>query len=337
MDDIGTEKPVCFSSKTFDRHQENYTVTEKECLAVVWATEQHKTQLQGAPFTIETDHEALRYLIQSKDAVGRLARWAMKLQQFDMVVKYRKGEENGAADHVSRIKQLPNGTYEVGQIQDPFPTIAMTRQRSQAEVRWIKENEQHKELTWERLLTEQANDPWIQAIQAYKLLGIEPEDKKFSNWLKANSSSLILDDGIWLQLLDVYVPKGTPTRKAAVVLVPESLREEVLHKLHNHPFYGHKGMLATYDQLKSAYYWDTMYTDCRRYVRECDTCQAKSKPSNDIPHRHRPIPEIPFRTVSMDHAGPFDFKKGSIKRRRIKWRRQPIEAEDQQNLDTALS
>ena len=113
VDDIGTEKPVCFSSKTFDRHQENYTVTEKECLAVVWATEQHKTLLQGAPFTIETDHEALRYLIQSKDAVGRLARWAMKLQQFDMTVKYRKGEENGAADFVSRLKELPDGTFEV--------------------------------------------------------------------------------------------------------------------------------------------------------------------------------------------------------------------------------
>ena len=92
VDDKGTKKPVCFLSKTFDRHQVNYTVTEKECLAVVWATEALKTLLLGQTFLLETDHDALRYLIQSKDAVGRLARWAMKLQQFDMVVKYRKGE-----------------------------------------------------------------------------------------------------------------------------------------------------------------------------------------------------------------------------------------------------
>ena len=37
VDEEGTEKPICFLSKTFDRHQVNYTVTEKECLAVVWA------------------------------------------------------------------------------------------------------------------------------------------------------------------------------------------------------------------------------------------------------------------------------------------------------------
>ena len=82
-----------------------------ECLAVVWATETLRTLLQGQTFILETDHDALRYLIQSKDAVGRLARWAMKLQQFNMVVKYRKGEENGAADYVSRLHQLPDGTY----------------------------------------------------------------------------------------------------------------------------------------------------------------------------------------------------------------------------------
>ena len=88
VDEEGTERPICFSSKTFDRHQENYTVTEKECLAVVWATELHQTLLKGINFTLETDHEALKYLIKTKEPVGRLARWAMKLQEFDMHVKY---------------------------------------------------------------------------------------------------------------------------------------------------------------------------------------------------------------------------------------------------------
>ena len=47
VDEEGTEKPICFLSKTFDRHQINYTVTEKECLAVVWATESLRTLLQA--------------------------------------------------------------------------------------------------------------------------------------------------------------------------------------------------------------------------------------------------------------------------------------------------
>ena len=52
----GSERPVCFSSKTLDRAQQQYTTTERECLAVVWATEAHRTLLLGNPFTLETDH-----------------------------------------------------------------------------------------------------------------------------------------------------------------------------------------------------------------------------------------------------------------------------------------
>ena len=67
------EKPVCYASKTLDRAQANYTVTEKECLAVVWATELFRTLLLGNPFTVETDHSALKQILTTKDSAGRLA------------------------------------------------------------------------------------------------------------------------------------------------------------------------------------------------------------------------------------------------------------------------
>ena len=65
------ERPVCYASKTFDRAQTNYTVTEKECLAVVWATELFRTLLLGVPFTVETDHSALKQILTTKDSAGR--------------------------------------------------------------------------------------------------------------------------------------------------------------------------------------------------------------------------------------------------------------------------
>jgi hypothetical protein len=61
MQPDGTERPVCFSSKTLDRAQQQYTTTERECLAVVWATEAHRTLVLGKPFVLETDHTALKY------------------------------------------------------------------------------------------------------------------------------------------------------------------------------------------------------------------------------------------------------------------------------------
>ena len=60
----------------------------------------------------------------------------MKLQQFDMVVKYRKGEENGAADYVSRLHKLPNGSYEVRHVYDSQYPYTSKRRKGIAEVTW---------------------------------------------------------------------------------------------------------------------------------------------------------------------------------------------------------
>ena len=84
---------------------------------MVWATKAHRTLLLGNSFTLETDHTALKYLLADKASVGRLARWALKLQEFDMLVTYRKGTTLGAADFMSRLRENPDGTFIVGLVQ----------------------------------------------------------------------------------------------------------------------------------------------------------------------------------------------------------------------------
>ena len=112
-DGVEVEKPVCYASKTLDRAQENYSVTEKECLAVVWSTDFFRTMLLGHHFTLQTDHSALRQLLTNKEAKGRLARWAIKLQEFDMEVKHRRGKDQENADFLSRMTRQEDGTYMV--------------------------------------------------------------------------------------------------------------------------------------------------------------------------------------------------------------------------------
>ena len=88
VDEEGREWIVSFASKSFDPAQRNYAVTEKECLAVVWATEHFRTILLGTQFELQTDHQALKSLLTSKEGVGRNARWQLKLQEYDMIVTY---------------------------------------------------------------------------------------------------------------------------------------------------------------------------------------------------------------------------------------------------------
>ena len=76
------EKVIAFASRTLTKAERNYSATERECLGVIWATENFEYYLLGAPFVIYTDHDPLTYLRSVPQPHGRLARWILKLERF---------------------------------------------------------------------------------------------------------------------------------------------------------------------------------------------------------------------------------------------------------------
>ncbi|CAN6711726.1 unnamed protein product [Malus baccata var. baccata] len=94
---------IYYASRTLNDAQLNYSTTEKELLAVVFALDKFRSYLLGTKVIIFTDHAALKYLLTKKEAKPRLIRWMLLLQEFDIEIRDKNGVENVVAGHLSQM------------------------------------------------------------------------------------------------------------------------------------------------------------------------------------------------------------------------------------------
>ena len=140
-------KAIYYASKTFNKAQENYSTTEKEMMAIVFACEKFRSYILGSHVIIHTDHAAIKYLMAKKEAKPRLIRWVLLLQEFDLEIKDKKGCDNVIDDHLSRVEK---------------PTV-------QEEERDIAEN-----FSDEQLFQLSLQSPWYADIMNFLACGIIP-------------------------------------------------------------------------------------------------------------------------------------------------------------------
>jgi hypothetical protein len=95
-------RPIEYASRLLTPAERNYHTTEREALAVVWALDKFRGYIEGSPVRVTTDHQPLKWLLSLKTPIGRLARWAMKIQTYDLDIEYTPGKVNVVADTLSR-------------------------------------------------------------------------------------------------------------------------------------------------------------------------------------------------------------------------------------------
>ena len=96
-------QPVSFISRVLSEAERNYDIVEKEALAVFWAISRSKMLLLGRQFTVVSDHKPLQFLFSTEKVSAKVLRWRMALQEFSFKIVHCKGEDNVAADCLSRI------------------------------------------------------------------------------------------------------------------------------------------------------------------------------------------------------------------------------------------
>jgi hypothetical protein len=119
-------QPIACASKVNSSAESNYSITELECLAVVWSVKLFRPYLYGRAFGIITDTAALKWLMTRPNLAGRLHRWSLTLQEYEFTIEYRPGTTNVVADALSRAPATVRAV--VGERRRPGrPAVRATR------------------------------------------------------------------------------------------------------------------------------------------------------------------------------------------------------------------
>lgn len=130
----GGSHVISYFSRILTLAQRNYSICEKELLAVLLAVQSFRPYLYGTAFTVVTDHSALKWLSKLNNPTGRLARWASLLSQYDMNIVHRKGTSNVVPDALSRIPAVAAiclDTFDVS--KDPWYEKLLSRIKADPE------------------------------------------------------------------------------------------------------------------------------------------------------------------------------------------------------------
>lgn len=98
----GVDHPVGFFSRKFNSYQLNYSIVEKEALALIWALQYFEVYFGGGkPLVVSTDHNPLMFLHSLQNPNQRLMRWCLFLQPSNLDIRHIKGSDNIVADALS--------------------------------------------------------------------------------------------------------------------------------------------------------------------------------------------------------------------------------------------
>lgn len=118
---------ICYLSRTLSPAERNYSTSEKECLAIVWAIKSLRHYLLGTKFTVISDHSCLQWLKNQKDPYGRLNRWSLTLQNYDFEVKHAPGTSVPHVDALSRLLFIKNTELNMKDEQERDPDLQTIR------------------------------------------------------------------------------------------------------------------------------------------------------------------------------------------------------------------
>nr|GEX32190.1 reverse transcriptase domain-containing protein [Tanacetum cinerariifolium] len=213
-------------------------------LAIVYAFEKFRPYLVLSKSIVYTDHSALKYLLSKQDAKPRLIRWVLLLQEFDIIIRDKKGTKNLAAYHLSRLENSHNDVFENKDINENFPLGTLGKISS-------------------------GSTPWFADFTNFHarnfiVKGMSSQQKK--KFFKDVKHYFWDDPYLFRICADQIIRRCVHGQEAY----------DILKACHEGPTGGHYGENFTAKKVFDAgFFWPTIYRDAHDLVKSCDICQRQ--------------------------------------------------------------
>ena len=272
----GTERPICYASRTLSKSEHNYPQVEKEALSIVWSVKKFHQYLFGRKFSLVTDHQSLTSIFNpSKEipqtSTSRLARWALFLMQYEYDIVYRSTRKHLNADCLSRLPMAASKSVTL----DPECSV---------------------------LNIQSIESLYIDAVTIAKSSRADPVLSKVIYCIKYGweRNQAIELQPYFIRRNELTIEEGCLLWGMRVV-IPTRLRSIILKVLHD----GHPGIVRMKAIGRSHVWWPKLDSDIERTVKACNTCQRVQNLPPKAPLHPLEIPNGPWERINIDFAGPF--------------------------------
>ena len=270
-------QPVAYGARGLTATEKNYAQIEKEMLAIVVGCEKYDQYIFGRKVQIETDHKPLVTITRKPihSTPKRLQRMLLRLQRYDVELKYKRGKEMHIADALSRAyvkTSIPNFESQsefCHQIEDVN----------------LSEHLPITSETLQQFRTVTAEDPNLQLLMKVVLAGwpdhkkaVPPEVHPYFN----SRDELTMQDGL------VF--------KSDRVIIPTNLRQDVIQQVHS----SHLGVEGCLHRAREAFYWPLMNAEIKDAITKCTICNTLKPEQCREPIRQHEVPDRPWSKVGTD-------------------------------------
>ncbi|XP_062516385.1 uncharacterized protein K02A2.6-like [Corticium candelabrum] len=273
-------QPVAYASRRLTDAEERYAQIEKELLAIVYGLERFDQYTYGRAVDVESDHKPLEVIAKKplQAAPKRLQRMLLRIQRYDITIRYKKGTDMHLADTLSRAPVESDRRSREETNREDIMAIDADEEQDNALLSLKPE-------TVQKIRQATIADDGIKQLKEMIFSGWPDHKKQIPRALTP-----------YFGVRDQLVVQNGLVFCGDRLLVPDQLRSYMLDRVHS----THLGINGCIRRAKQSIWWPGMTGQIRDKIESCEECNKYPvKQSKETLVSHH-VPERPWVKVGVD-------------------------------------